>query len=206
MAYKFSSSVRFLPWIGSNYHLHPKLPGRILIIGEAHYADDDAKRCLTRLVIQRQWQGEPYAYFTRILRVLTSAGDPIDRESFWNTVAFYNYVQRIVSGNARVPPSRRQWDEAHDVLPEVLEELRPDYVIVTGKRLWERLPAWSYGDPLTHRGKPWDMCEGHLDSGHRFLSTFIYHPSSGGHFGGAERWRSLIKQLFQRKPGRSRGG
>lgn len=198
--YRFSGAVRFLPWIGCHYHHHPRWPGRILILGEAHYADDDENRDLTRDVIRRQWQGESYAYFTRILGVLSSSDGKIDRECFWNTVAFYNYVQRIVSGKARVAPSSRQWSEAHAVLPEVLDALKPDYVLVTGKRLWENLPDWPYGNKLKHAGKPWDLCEGRLQSGRTFLSTFIYHPSSGGYFGAAQQWRGLIRQLFNRKP------
>jgi hypothetical protein len=199
MPMEFSSAIKFLPWVGVDYEAHPGWPGKLLLLGEAHYADSDNQPNLTREVIERQWNGETYPYFTRLAQVMT--GKPhvaIDKEQFWSSVAFYNVIQRIVAQTARVPPSEDQWDEGQRVFPEIIDILEPDYIIVTADRLWSKLPEWSYSDPLLFEGRPWQTCSSTTSSGHSFRATYIHHPSSGG-FGSYQRWHALVRAFLQSK-------
>jgi hypothetical protein len=194
---EFSDRIRFLPWIGSEYESHPGWPGRVLLMGESHYADDRDNRELTREVIERQWNGESYSYFTKLAQAML--GKPlgeIDKRQFWASVAFYNFVQDIVADVARVPPSAKQWEQACDSLPEVVDKLSPRYVVATGKRLWCHLPDWPQTTPLPFNATAWEVCAGTTLRRHKFKATYIHHPSSSA-FGSSLRWYPLLTEFMR---------
>lgn len=194
---EFSNSIRFLPWIGSEFKSHPGWPGRVLLIGEGHYADDRDNPQLTREVIEGQWNGKSYSYFTKLAQAMLGKPHPeIDKPRFWASVAFYNFVQDIVADDPRIAPSEEQWNEALASLPEVIDKLSPDYIIATGKRLWCHLPDWPQTTPLQHEAKTWDVCAGSALQGHKFKATYIYHPSSVA-FGNSQRWHRLLTEFMR---------
>lgn len=203
--YCFSSRVRFAPWIGTEYRRGVP-PGRhLLIIGESHYsgqerdlAEDRRNRNLTRDVICRQWNGETYSYFTKLSEAVS--GKPCRegpvKQVFWNTVAFYNFIQDIVSVGARVAPTEEHRQEALKVLPKIIDRLEPNCVLATGKRLWEGLPeSWLPGPKIGFEGQEWDTCEYHPSNANPLRATYIHHPSGFG-FGTGSRWSPLVKSFL----------
>ena len=61
-----------------------------------------------------------------------------DREYVWNQVAFYNFIQF----NLEAPGVKETDEQFNDSIPafkEVLEELKPDVIIVWGYGLFDRL-------------------------------------------------------------------
>lgn len=195
--YTFNKNVQFLPWIGSKYADGKAWGGRLLVVGESHYGDDDSRN-LTRDVIRRQWHGESYSYFTKIAQAFTGRPhEEIDKKEFWNSLAFYNYVQVSVGEGARIAPTDKMWEAAKNVLPSVIETLEPDYIVATGSRLWDRLPEWL---PVSGHGiclgeKPWQVCQVSSPKGGARFATYILHPSSPA-FGGKERWYELLKTFL----------
>jgi hypothetical protein len=65
------------------------------------------------------------------------------REAFWNSVAFYNFVQSFVGAQPRCRPTSEMWDAAAKPFLEVLGKLQPQILIVLGSELRSHLPRFS---------------------------------------------------------------
>ena len=130
--------LNFHPWIGNYYSTTGFAGKRILALGESHYCEkaSDATEDITRKVIADLFdpQSEHEAYkntYTKFAEALLGR-DCLsfeDKERFWNSIAFYNYVQVPMTG-ARVAPSQKDFNDSEAAFFEVLESLRPDIVIV----------------------------------------------------------------------------
>ena len=96
------AKISFLPWIGKHYYKTGFAGKRILVLGESHYCQNvsDASEDITRLVIMDLFDptSEHEAYkntYTKFAQALLGRGELsfADKELFWNSVAFYNYVR-----------------------------------------------------------------------------------------------------------------
>src|SRR5205085_2056314 len=96
------------------------------------------------------------------------------RRAFWDRVAFYNYVQGAVGKAARIRPSDELWEASRAPFEAAFARLAPDYVIVFGVTLAERLIAGRLAS-RTDSGGP----VGELRSGsNRSKALFLPHPAS----------------------------
>lgn len=145
-------AVRFLPWIPRSPF--PRLGGvRLLLLGESHYEEDhedwhfhdaDARPDLTRKIIA-EWGLHPASrrpFFANLFTMMT--GQPwsaaaAELAPFWNSVFFYNYVQTLVPEGARHAPTKTMFASGGPAFREVLEQIRPEAVIVLGRRLWRNM-------------------------------------------------------------------
>lgn len=153
--------IHFLPYIGDNYNDGISYDNegniifggpdakKILVLGESHYVgdpDDDTPE-ITRNVLNyylRYMRGEeefePWMNtFTKFGRALTGSIDKDAVIKAYEHVAFYNYVQVPLTG-ARLSPSPEMFRNSEKTLFPVLQELKPDIVLVWGKRLYCNLP------------------------------------------------------------------
>ena len=179
--------VRLAPWIGKNYRPTGFAGKRILALGESHYCENasDATEDINRKVIADLFdpQSEHEAYkntYTKFAKALLGCRALTfeDKERFWNSVAFYNYVQFPMS-RPRMVPSRGNFKNSEAAFFEVLEMLRPDIVIVWGHRLYNNLPQGGLqGDDL--RAPDWHWVETwryFLEDGKEVKIIPIRHPS-----------------------------
>lgn len=192
-------SVMFYPWIGKDYSHGGIFKKKILILGESHYCYDpkDCSGCkpgiknskcnnLTIDVIKDQFtEGEAkYSMFTKLAKLLldTDDIDLKDKENFWNSVSFYNYVQSSVAGKARVAPKNEMFSISIQSFNEVMDKLDPDFLLIVSCRLWENLPGiegidWPEGPTIKENNiieKTWY----YKGARKNILSIVIYHPSS----------------------------
>lgn len=104
-------NLKWLPWVGNQFSsIAPK--NRMLIIGESHYHDRTEQSIenhnspiLTREVIEDMAMDRNY-YGTKIFPNLHRAlfrNDDFDAHKFWNSVSFYNFVQRPMDTNKDRP-------------------------------------------------------------------------------------------------------
>ena len=162
--HKFSDKVKFHPWVGDKYEYGikgfdengkivygtPDDPGKkLLVLGESHYCAElaDAVSELITIIIKdllnpdSEW--EPYKNtYTKFIKSLTGYTDDLefeDKKEAWEHLAFYNYVQVPMTG-PRISPTTEDFKKSEEAFWEVLNELKPDLIIVWGKRLYNNLP------------------------------------------------------------------
>ncbi len=197
-------NVKFLPWIGAQYT--KGVWGRkVMVLGESHYcaSPDEATPEITRDVIkdlldpnsEHEGYKNTYTKFERALagKVLT----PEEKKALWDSFIFYNYVQVPISG-ARVSPTVQDFLSSEDAFFEVLEEYRPDRIIVWGKRLYNNLPQKGYQllDITTATGEKIETWAYKTASGHVVQVLPITHPSAGFDW---EYWHEVIKAFINRE-------
>ena len=140
----------FDPWRGELYGLPNDLglPSRLLILGESHYGGpEEYRRSLTREVIEDQWSGHSHRYFTIVQRAVLGPSKEVNAKDFWQSVAFYNFIQRLVGEKPVNRPDQHVWKEAAAPFRKILNCLEPTHMIATGFDLWDNLPGdedfWS---------------------------------------------------------------
>lgn len=149
--------VFFNPWIGQKYQtgINSK---KILILGESHHCSDGCMDCgtinnlqncnsFTQDVILRYLgykEGKQTFFrwmntFTRFANVVKGKKlSSLEQIDFWNSIAFYNYVQKAISG-PRISPTPDEFSNSIHALHIVIESLCPDLIIIWGQRLSNNL-------------------------------------------------------------------
>lgn len=212
------SNINFRPWIGKNYFTKGYQGQKILVLGESHHCDGNLcedGRCyptcqkekmqddcfiFTEGVVRQfvyKYSGEPDLQ-TLLCFERAVAGKELsskERETFWQSVMFYNYIQYAQS-KARKEPLREQWEQSQEAFVELLNEYTPDKIIVWGVRLFDKLsyhgetvyemkmtndetvvvrlisvngkgiPAMKMNHPSTPNGKKWNYW-------HQVIKTFL---------------------------------
>jgi len=165
-----SSAIRIHPWIGSLYG-HPKgiFRQKTLILGGSHYSDEyesfqtpelqDEWATFTNEVVEyyldEKIPGRWKATYSRFINSVYDDSTCNDlRRAFFDSVAFYNYLQDIAGAS---PTEASNFDYSEDrhfaAFCEVIEQLRPKVVISWGSKVWDALPNdWGYGPASVKKG------------------------------------------------------
>lgn len=165
------TTVRFRPWVGMNYAGGFK-GLRTLVLGESHYEsrnNPDISNSPNETIgsIQEQVDGWTYAFWTKLTAAMIGRTPTLeDKGEFWHSVAYYNYVQESAGFGPRIMPAQQSWEMSKFPFQEVLHELRPEFVVALGHRLWERLPDLN-------------RCEGPKIGSVPESRTWIYPHSEG---------------------------
>lgn len=195
-----TANIKFLPWIGSQYS--GGYEGvKTLILGESHYQwncgrDINDWREVTQRVVQEQIDGGKKAFWTKIaMTFLGHAPTLADKKSFWESVAFYNYVQESVGSGPRIAPADGSWHSSIDAFAEVLESLKPSFVLVLGVRLWRRLPDLGRipGGDVGEASQKATWC--YPTSAGASLAYGINHPSTGFNAG---NWHPHVRAAMKK--------
>lgn len=189
--------VFFKPWVGENYDYGGIFGKKILVVGESHYcnecpecsnlseADDcsdfTTEHCIKPLLegYKAGWTGTFHKFERSLVGYET---DLQESRKIWNSVAFYNYIQKALSG-PRVSPAWSDFRNAETAFFETLDILKPELVIVWGVgRMFDNMPGgerWRNGETLTVDG--YSVKNGYyiLDNGEETRVLWIYHPSAG---------------------------
>jgi hypothetical protein len=143
--------IRFLPWVGENYP-NGCLGLRTLIVCESHYgARENERPLVTSEIIKALALGEKnplannrikkHPHFAKIMNsILNKRGTQprSEKEKFWSSVAYYNYIQEFISA-PRVKPTKTHWQKGEKAYIEVLETLQPNLIISYSLRNGEKL-------------------------------------------------------------------
>jgi hypothetical protein len=187
----FTDKVRFIPWIGCNYESGKIFPQRILVLGESHYTKKYLNepqintRNYTRHIMQLWAVQKNATFYSKVRNLILRASkrsvegyhDRKQRQNFWDSVAYYNFVQEYVGSSSRVRPKSQHWTEASDAFWEVLECLKPDVCIVLGDELWKHLPNKTEVDESTEISIRRFVVGGHVT-----IAANTPHPASFGLF------------------------
>lgn len=129
--------LQYYPWIGKKYSNSNQ---KILIVGESHYAEGnnqsekthkDTK--LTRVVIEkigidREYRDtKTFKYF----HLAMMGNDSFDSGAFWESVAFYNFIQRPMF-SLDEKPSLKDFTNGWDTFFKTIDIIEPTTVIFIG--------------------------------------------------------------------------
>lgn len=141
--FKVLDHRRHNPAVGILYESGSPL-GRLLIVGMSHYGGDHVKRpqfthdLLTEVIAGKR----RIPYFTKIAGLFRdSNGRPYSPTDFYSSVAFYNFMPGVFK--VRQAPTKGQWldSKTQEFFFRVVDELKPERILVTGEQLWRALPS-----------------------------------------------------------------
>ena len=198
---KTLQNVKFLPWIGNQY-ANGRLGVKTLILGESHYQwncdrDINTWREITQTLIQEQLDGAyTKAFWTKIaISFLGHKPNLREKNDFWHSVAFYNYVQESAGDGPRIAPNGTSWKSSEKAFFDVLTHLRPNFILALGDRLSGNLPSETRSEGVSVEGAPrtntWQYRL--TDSSQPIFLYSILHPSRG--FNG-RTWKPFIEKAM----------
>jgi hypothetical protein len=187
----------YTPWVGDDFKNRPQ---RLLILGESHYGEYAKTGDATIKMTEEYLSGDiNYAFWTNIQNVVSPV--PLiksERAAFWQSVAFYNYVQESAGPTAGIAPSDTAFKNSKGAFFTVLDRLKPHVILVLSTRLWENLPGSADGAvqaaPLVVAGKERDAWT-YKYAGGSALASWVTHLSL---YFSVNRWRPWVKALIDR--------
>jgi hypothetical protein len=186
--------VHYRPWQPRGYRREGYSGLRLLILGHSHY--DDWSKNATRDWTLAHVQKKPDRFWTHIEQVVSGRVlDPKQRQEFWSNVAFSNFIQEPLAG-VGPKPSRRQWQEARRMFPEVVECTRPDVVFVFSTTVWEHLPeneAYPGSRHLPGYGRRAYLYQ--IETSYRMLAGVFNHPRNPVR--SREHWHAWSNTLLE---------
>jgi hypothetical protein len=200
-AIRWSNEVKFKPWVQGPYWNEPV---RTLVIGDSHYGQDAraATSEFTSQMVRELAIETPIPFFTRIAAMMNNKilGSESERNSFWRSVAFYNYLQELAGEVAGVPVSYERFADSDAAFREVLRKLKPDLAIVLGHRVWNHMDVCDAAKdkPLRTKGvddrylEAWQYA---TPDGNSTLVFHVKHPSRGFTFG---KFHPLYREAVRR--------
>lgn len=163
-------NVYFKPWIGPAYH---RMSTKMLIVGDSHYCEEsdecdsqgNCKNCslITRKAVEaymkyrrtgkkEDWAAWMTRTYFRFDKLFYGKENVSSEESLrlWNSISFYNFLQ---TAHSPTPSNQSyktsEYRHSQPMAQEVIEKLRPDYIIVWGRRAYDHLPGtelrWQEG-------------------------------------------------------------
>lgn len=198
-------NVFFKPWVGKNYETGGNFGKRVMVLGDSHYLENksDATSNDTLEVVEtfldpnRDFAGWMNT-FTKFERaVFNKKLNQEEKEQFWHSIVFYNYIQEALSG-PRADFDYGLYPKYFEPFIEVLEQHKPDLIIVWGQRLFDALPEGNGKDgiPLNIDNIPYNKSWIYtLSNGHQVKLYAINHPSSSKF--PREYWHKIIKAALE---------
>lgn len=143
------SELFFKPWVGSRYTSRSLFGCRLLLLGESHYEQvesyppDFTSSCVQRFGVEK----ERHLFFNRVQKTLQGPDaqilDLYTRSTFWNEVAFANFIQEFPGPAHNFRPTTPQWKTGRAALSRLMEMLQPEFIVVLGKGVGHWLPHMS---------------------------------------------------------------
>ena len=212
------TKINFKPWVGKNYDkgINGK---KVLVLGESHYCSPIEKRnCMGKICTQQNvsncanftikvvgdyvnhYSGEKYEQtFLCFERAVANRElSQTEREEFWNSVMFYNYLQYAMDAPNQQPSATqwKMWAQSEEAFRELLETYEPDKIIVWGQRLFNALPEWdSTKDMLIATDGQQTPLRIYNFNSKKIPAMQVYHPSMPN--GKARSWHVFYEAFLK---------
>ncbi len=194
--------VRILPWVGDNYRSSENVfRQKTLILGGSQYSpghenfDTEEGRAewqgFTQDVvhyyfddnIKGKWKS---TYTSFINSIFGCSSDFEQRERFFDSIIFYNYLQEIAGASSSEAGNYDYGAKQHfDSFLEIITEYEPEVIISWGAKVWNGLPNdWGYGpavigDPVTIDGRNLGSVFSYPFRDKIIRLIGVHHPSIG---------------------------
>lgn len=184
LSFHYIPGVNFQPWVGPEFEMQNSRP-RLLILGESHYDDSEPSpddylftNSVMYSLFDRNCNDQ---FFTNI--VATCLGEVPESEikrRFWDSVAFYNYVQEFTPGPRQRPPYEA-WARSHSAFRNVLLAIKPELILILGKQNCDRIVAADQEGEKLQTGPEEFRDTWWYETGprSRALAFHVLHPSFG---------------------------
>ena len=116
----------------------------------------------------------------------------IPRREFWDSVAFYNYVQEPVATSAGVAPTPAMYRQSDIAFSAVISDLAPTHILVVSRRLWESMVQSENANTTELAGQVRD-----IRTYQQSLATWIPHPSR---FFSVKKWHPIVRAYLGLTP------
>ncbi len=147
------------PWVGDLYRSEGLFGCRVLLLGESNYdparssSDTDYANIVIENVQSCVFNGR-VTFFTKAARLLLMVNEVTDMSAervrdVWKRVAFHNLIQHVFSG-PRIRPLPKMWEAGRQALAAVLNDLKPDLVVVMGTELASNIDPHSSFVQIAH--------------------------------------------------------
>jgi hypothetical protein len=141
----------YKPWIKDLWGKPENALGgaKLMLVGESHYGShvgDTGDEGLTVRVVQEHIDVARTKLFSKIENLLQHQVDglnlelPGNRQAFWSSVLFCNYIPVSVGPDFTHRPTNEMWELGKDVFTTLLQEHKPDAVLVLAKGVWDWMP------------------------------------------------------------------
>jgi hypothetical protein len=212
--------VFFNPWVGKNYKNNGGIfKKKILALGDSHYCGEcnycgdlsinkiDCREMTSDVInyfLDQTQTAKWKKTFTCFERAVSGKALMLkEKNEFWNSLIFYNYVQNATMCDPNTPPTEEMYKKSEVAFWEILQKFEPDYILIWGKRLYDYLP----NDTPFGKGKLKDIeINGSIDFGAIWYvpiknKTIIAYriPHPGRPFSW-EEWHPFIKKALNLKP------
>lgn len=174
-----------------------------MILGESHYEfldDQTLATSWTRQSIEHDIIGKKHRFRTRVAAVFLGRHPttPEERGDFWHSVAFTNYIPVSVGRGARKRPTDEMWSAAIPRFSALIAEHQPQFLLVLGHELWERV-HYSFavdGYPEQHPNaqKQRRIWRYRIAPDRTMLACATPHPSSWGFV--FTPWHSFMQEML----------
>jgi hypothetical protein len=179
---------------------------RLMILGESHYHDQprftgQVVPTLTPDAVRDHGVLGYSNFFSRLMQLVDGRRwadtTPTERQAFWDAVLFYNYVPVVVGTQSKQRPAEDMWRDGAAPFLRLLEERRPEIILVCGYDLWSHMVPGVPGLQDT----PWvETATPHLEkpvttrviAGAPTLR--IAHPSSVGF--SVKAWQPIVADFL----------
>lgn len=138
--------MKLRPWRGPGFG-EPNnhgLPQRPLLVGESHYGGGKHYDGFTTEVVKDCYiEHGNMRFFTNMAKVILGPDWPQytleHRASFYNTVAFYNFIQHDLR-EIQERPTKGMWEFGRKAFLQCLDFVQPSQIVVFGFGAWNELP------------------------------------------------------------------
>ena len=208
--------MKLPPWVGAGFGKpnNHNLPKRLLLVGESCWSEEsNPPNGLITKVVNDYIDRGGHRFLNGMLRAilgLDAKPSHNERRSFYNSVAFYNFIRDVLE-RPRVPPTKEQWECGCKVFPSCLDLLKPSHVVVFGFRLWNNMDHEGFSrdfqleqDLLCYfpekyqrkvREHPGEWIGRYSHSGGESLVMWVRHASAPGF--NAEHWHPVLQWFLQ---------
>lgn len=200
-------NLKWLPFVGESYFYIPK-EYRMLVVGESHYNDGTEKGKLdvddidwTRDMIQEN-AIEEIDWKTNIIPNFNKAmfrEDDFNKDKFWNSVVFYNFIQRSMD-TIKNRPSQEEFKDDWNTFFDLIKIVKPKTCLFIGVSASNHLMSAIEDSDFSCVGIVRDAKIGKVSSRTAILKdvenneiklVFIQHTSS---FFSWKKWNSYLKK------------
>lgn len=189
------SELKWFPVVGMNYR---KSAVKLLIIGESHYASENAesdkwndvnctRECINESQDKHAWENVTY---NNIVKLMTGMKYPTS-QLLWENVAYYNLIQTLLSSRT-CRPKNEDWIKGVEIVKSIIEILVPDvclfigvssknYLVDSPEKI-KKFPPISSTYPITLK----------IETEKRSTECLLIRHTGSGF--SLSKWRDFIKQ------------